>query len=140
MMIVSDIGGTYVRLARAIDGAPTDIQKYKAADFKNLGQALDEYCNGETGELLIAAAGADINGTWTITNNPQWSMEAPGWDIKLILNDFEAIAHALPALEKSDLKTLNSGNPSNTDFCVIGAGTGLGLAYYRDNKIQKTLH
>ena len=124
MRILADIGGTYIRLAKEQGGEPHDIQKYEAADFKNLGEVLAEYCGDGKGELLIAAAGAEIDGRWTITNNPDWSMEAEGWTIKCILNDFEATAHSLPA--------------EGVDLCVIGVGTGLGLAYNRNGIVQKT--
>jgi len=138
MRILVDIGGTYIRLAKEQGGQHQDIQKYEAADFKNLGEALEQYCGDEKGELLIAAAGADNNGNWTITNNPDWSMDAGGWDVKCTLNDFEAIAHALPVLESEDLNTLKEGNSSNQNLCVIGVGTGLGLAYNRGGIVQKT--
>ena len=128
MRILADIGGTYIRLATEQDGEPQNIQKYKASDFKSLGEALTQYRCDQKGELLIAAAGAKVSGKWMITNNPDWSIEAEGWETALTLNDFEATAYSLPALQEDDLHALTKTTTSNRDLCVIGAGTGLGLA------------
>lgn len=138
MIILIDIGGTYIRFSRVKDGIPSNAQKFKASDFGSLSDALAKYCPDETGDLLIAAAGANVNGTWTITNNPDWSMDAADWNVKLILNDFEATAYALPFLKGNELSTLKTGNTSNAHLCVIGVGTGLGLAFNRERNVQKT--
>ena len=138
MRILADIGGTYIRLATEQDGEPQNIQKYKASDFKSLGEALTQYRCDQKGELLIAAAGAKVSGKWMITNNPDWSIEAEGRETALTLNDFEATAYSLPILKGEDLHTIKKATPTNKDLCVIGAGTGLGLAYMRNNSVQKT--
>jgi len=140
MIIVADIGGTYVRLAQLVDGKPQGTKKYQAADFNGLNEVLAHHCKDEKGEILIAAAGAGNHDTWTITNNPAWdidlkSLRGQGWNASLILNDFEATAYSLPIV---NVNTLKNESPTSTDLCVIGAGTGLGLAYYRGGLVQKT--
>ena len=146
MKIVVDIGGTHVRFAHVVGNKPQHIRKYAAADFSSLSDALAQCCKecgiNDPGELLIAAAGARQAGHWIVTNNSSWMIDEDalhdqGWCISLMLNDFEAAAYSLPILQDHDLKTLKTGNRSG-DLCLIGAGTGLGLAYYRDGRVQKT--
>ncbi len=146
MIILCDIGGTYIRLAKATDGVPQAIKKYKVADFNSLSAAIKHYWQDQTTqvELLIAAAGAPIGNVWKITNNPAWDIDLEkikehGWDVLLILNDFEAATYSLPALDNNDLKILKPGLKNNEALCLIGPGTGLGLGYfYPPNKVQKT--
>ena len=149
--ILTDIGGTYVRFARDIEGEPQNIQKYAAADFQGLSEALSRYCNEQgiepCGELSIAGAGAPDNenaSLWRITNNKAFDIDLSqlkeqGWNIVQTLNDFEAATYALPILSNDDLKTLHQGRSNNRDLCLLGPGTGLGLGYLRNRKyVQKT--
>lgn len=47
----------------------------------------------------------------------------------LVLNDFEALAHAVPGLEATDLRTIGGGVAAvGANLAVIGAGTGLGVS------------
>jgi len=142
MRILTDIGGTHIRFACEENCTPINIQKYNAADFCDLDAALTKYCADQTiteiNDILIATAGAELNGRWSITNNPDFSIYSKNWKIALTLNDFEAGTYALPTLKPVDLKTLKTGNAQNNALCLIGAGTGLGLGYYRDGNIQKT--
>jgi glucokinase len=47
-----------------------------------------------------------------------------------VLNDLEALAHAVPLLGPADLHTLNSGTPvEGGTMAVLAAGTGLGEAF-----------
>lgn len=147
MMIVSDIGGTYVRFAQSIDGTPTHIKKYKADDYTNFTAALSQYCADckltNKGDILIATAGYEEDGIWKITNNQDWeinpaTIKEQGWGVPLILNDFEAGTYSLRALTDDTLKTFKAGKKNNNSLCLIGAGTGLGLGYNHGGHIQKT--
>lgn len=142
MMIVSDIGGTYVRFAQVIDGQPEHIVKYAASEFQDFKAALEHYCaeqGVEAGEVLIAAAGARDGDQWKITNNPDWRIDLTAINITIALNDFEAGTYALPVLESSDLKTLKTGVKNDNSLCLLGPGTGLGLGYFHPPAtVQKT--
>lgn len=46
----------------------------------------------------------------------------------VLLNDFEAVAHALPALKAADLRQHGTGAVDGGTRLAIGAGTGLGVA------------
>jgi glucokinase len=142
MMIVSDIGGTYVRFAQVIDGQPEHIVKYAASEFQDFKAALEHYCaeqGVEAGEVLIAAAGARDGDQWKVTNNPDWRIDLTAINTTIALNDFEAGTYALPVLESSDLNTLKTGVKNDNGLCLLGPGTGLGLGYFHPPvTVQKT--
>ena len=64
-------------------------------------------------------------------------MENGGWSVEIVLNDFEAAALALPHLDADEQQLLSLGKGSDS-VCLIGPGTGLGLAYLHEGVAQKT--
>ena len=79
-------------------------------------------------------AGPVLNGEATLTNVP-WRVRAAEVaaavgvaDVRL-LNDLEAMAHAVPVLAAAELHTLQAGQPNpEGNAALIAAGTGLGEA------------
>jgi len=76
-----------------------------------------------------------VDGRATITNLP-WVMDEEQLQAALhlssvrLLNDLNAIAHAVPFLESADLHTLNDGQQvSDGNIAIIAPGTGLGEAF-----------
>lgn len=140
MTILTDIGGTFVRFAKARNGQPSDIRKYKAVDFPDLQSALAKYCE-ETGieargALLIATAGYNDGGVWKFVNQNTWEIDpkalaAAGWCVEKILNDFEAATWSLISLKEANQTVLKAGNSERESgsLCLLGPGTGLGLGY-----------
>jgi glucokinase len=70
-----------------------------------------------------------------VTHLP-WEIDGPAlaaqfaFDSVRLLNDFAAAAHGIGALAADDIVTLQAGEPmADRPLVVIGAGTGLGLAY-----------
>lgn len=153
MKILTDIGGTYARFARGQDNQPADIRKYKAADFPDLQSALQRYCEDINvsigGDLLIAtAAHENADGLWVFVNKNKWiidpqTLEAQGWSVQTILNDFEAATWSLLSRDHQDVQTLKDSakNQGNKTLCLLGPGTGLGLGYLHASNppyVQKT--
>ncbi|MGH1398858.1 MAG: glucokinase [Alphaproteobacteria bacterium] len=144
MMVLCDIGGTYVRFAIAAGGAPAQIEKYKAADYPNLQSALNAYVtahNIKCDTLRIATAGYDDNGIWKFVNQNTWHIDPAAIGmVDLILNDFEAATWSL--LRDDGQKILKQGEGASGSKCLIGAGTGLGLGYLHQTPdgpyVQKT--
>lgn len=134
MKILVDMGGTHVRFAVEEGGAPSEIKKYKAADFKTFEQALEKYIS-ECGlkqkfSLRIAtAAHPDEKNVWRFVNRNKWEIDVSALgNVEIILNDFEAATWGLTGLQ--DQKTLSKGKENkNAARCLIGPGTGLGLGY-----------
>mgnify|MGYP000064769477 CR=1 FL=1 len=152
MKILCDIGGTYARFAHCgpnDQGAAQNIIRYKRSDFENFMAALNTYCKDighEAGGILIAGvAGYHGGDPLEIFTSQDWfnptSLTNNGWDLNALYNDFEAGALALPHFNEDERSLIKSGNgPTLSEsLCLIGPGTGLGLAYLRDQKPQMSV-
>ncbi len=142
--LVADIGGTNARFALLAPGAATlskaiTLQCAKFASFElALGHYLNEVGVAQIETMCLAVAGPVVDESVNFTNNA-WAISAadlmekfPGARIKL-LNDFEAVAYALPQLENNHLCSVGANFPMPKDqenfrLCAIGPGTGLGCA------------
>ncbi len=149
MFIVADIGGTFVRFGQVDQDTVQDVQKYEVKDFESFDAALIAYSTlqniDKAGRLRIATAGYEDEGVWKFVNNNPWhinpqSLKEAGWDIEIILNDFEAATWSLLSLKDQDIKTLKQASGASTTQCLVGPGTGLGLAYlhHKPEFVQKT--
>jgi glucokinase len=84
---------------------------------------------------VIAVAGPVTDGVVQMTNHP-WRISERALAAKLggagcrVINDFEALAHALPALGAGDVLPLGEAPapPQRSTMAVMGAGTGFGTA------------
>jgi len=142
MLLVGDIGGTKTNLAiispetgprRALAEAT-----FASADYPNFETLVREFLDEvdlPVGQACFGVAGPVVEGRAKITNLP-WIMEEAQLREVLelasvhLLNDLEAIAHAVPFLEPTDLETLNTGRPvPGGAMAVIAPGTGLGEAF-----------
>lgn len=142
--LVGDVGGTNARFALATGGAARfekslDLQ---CADFATAGDAIEHYLeetqSGPPAAICIAAAGAVIDGVIDVTNN-HWRLAEQdlrarfGADNVRLLNDFAAVAYAIPLLRETDLMNIGPAHRLDLpvgDFrvAVLGPGTGLGIA------------
>jgi glucokinase len=152
LVLVADIGGTYARFALARDGAllntPDTLER---ARWPDLASACRHYLT-ESGTRLridgfaVAGAGRVQDGRIAMTN-ADWSIDPAQLAAELglrerrvrVLNDFAALAWALPALAADELApvpggaaALASGPPPSGDplgnRVVVGPGSGLGVA------------
>ena len=137
--LVADIGGTNARFAIAdldtlrLSGAAS----FRCAEFASLAAAADAYLDGIAERPVvcaIAVAGPVVGGNVRLTNS-SWSFgleelrSSLGLRRLLVLNDFEALAHALPHLGNSELHQIGGGSTvERATKVVLGPGTGLGIA------------
>ncbi len=143
---LADIGGTHARFATLEDGRPARIEKYPVAEFQNMAQLLKKFGSGKGALYIATAAWPWPDGSWRFAREGRWTidpreLESAGWKLKYIGNDFGAGARGALALEPEQLynvqpKSLNE-IPQNR-FAVLGAGTGLGLAYVHEGTIHDT--
>lgn len=136
---MADIGGTNARLAVAdLDTLEvTGAARFRGAEFPSLQAVASAYLSGaaERPTAAAMAVAAPVAGDRiTFTNSP-WSFgreelrAALGVDRLLVLNDFEALAHALPHLALGDLHRIGGSAPVERAVkAVLGPGTGLGVA------------
>lgn len=146
-IVAVDIGGTHARFAIAYigsDGAielddPVTLETNSHACFQT---AWEDFRNQKGGalpnDLAMAAAGAINAEIIRFTNNP-WTIQRPLIKAKLgarrhvIVNDFEAVAHAAARASIEQFKHLTGPEtdlPESGTISVLGPGTGLGVAHF----------
>ncbi len=147
--LVADIGGTRARFA--LSGGPghlgpvVELASAEAAPEILLRRAMERLGppkEGPVRQAALAVAGPVIAGRAALTNLP-WQLEASalardsGLESVALLNDFAAVALALPLLGPADRRPIGdrpgAGAGPETDagprtMLVLGPGTGLGLA------------
>lgn len=143
--LVADIGGTNARfgLLRAAGAPVTDVRSFSCAAFAGPEPALRAYLDGMAAaesaaprpRALAFALATVIDGDHAQLTNSHWQLSAQAlaaaFDAErvLLLNDFEALALALPLLADADLLPLGGGaRDLRRPLAVIGPGTGLGVA------------
>ncbi len=138
--LIGDIGGTNARFAllRGSCGPMLSAHTLATADFADLGAAVQAYLArvGQPAPLEAAIAIANpVEGDQLRMTNSRWvfSIEATRQQLGLrrlvMLNDWEAMALAAPALSGDDLEPIGAGVAVDTaPRALIGPGTGLGVS------------
>ena len=144
--LVADIGGTNARFGWLAAGSDevTHVATLAGADFSGPAAAARAYLTDLSATLggrfqmpraaafaVATAVGADhvalTNSGWRFSR--QATQQALGLTELVLLNDFEALALALPRLKPGQLRPIGPGVPPATGaLAVIGPGTGLGVA------------
>lgn len=138
--LLADVGGTNARFAwQSGAGAPIEAPiALPTADHPTLADAMRAYLarSGRTapGECAIAIATAVLGDHVRMTNHA-WSFSIAalqaefGFERLRVLNDFTALALALPSLAAHERRQLGGGEPvPRTAIGLIGPGTGLGVS------------
>jgi len=139
--LIGDVGGTNVRFA-VLDraGRISGEATLSCADHPDIEAAITRYLVDITGgdrapaSAALAVAGpVDADGT-TLTNLA-WTIsvdrlrETFGFSEIRVINDFMAIALALPRLEEKDRRPVGGGMAvRGAPIAVLGPGTGLGVS------------
>ncbi len=138
--LLADVGGTNARFAwQASAGAPiTDVRVLPCADHPTLQAAMHAYLAGLNQGRPLAAAIAianPITGDEVRMTNHHWvflqsEVKAEfGLQNLQLLNDFTALALALPALPADELRQVGGGAAvPDAPIALLGAGTGLGVS------------
>lgn len=142
MLLAGDIGGTKTELGvfspDAGPRAPLAEASFPSARYTDLETLVLEFLaqvNLPVDRASFGVAGPVTNGRARITNLP-WVIDEARLRDALhlssvrVLNDLNAIAHAVPQLGEADLFTLHAGEPDpGGALAVIAPGTGLGEAF-----------
>ena len=142
-VLVGDVGGTNARfgVAEISAGKITILQFHKFANdaFDDFSSALSAYVSQsglDTSALasVFALAGPPIDGTVKLTNR-NWTISARdlqqkfGFESVELINDFIAMARAVPELDPEHFVEIRPGTPRDAaPMIVTGPGTGLGVA------------
>lgn len=140
LRLIVDVGGTNVRLALSTgDGFYRAQATYLTARHAGLQPVIAEYLAGLAPalrplEALIAVA-APVRGDQVQLTNANWHFSCAALAAQLgfrrvtALNDFAAIALALPYLKAGELQQIGGGTARvGAPVGIIGPGTGLGVA------------
>lgn len=143
--LVSDVGGTNVRfgLVRAAGAAVAHVRSFACSDFASVQAAARAYLEEleRTGgapqrpAAVALALASVIDGPTVKMTNSAWTVSSSDVAASLgttdvqLLNDFEALALALPCLNEGDVAWLGDARPDRRlPMAVIGPGTGLGVS------------
>jgi glucokinase len=136
--LVADIGGTNARFALWDErqGRLESHRVYRTADFPTLRDAVAAFLAdagaGHIHSACLAVAAPPATDRVVMTNSP-WSFSIRELQASFrlaqlrVINDFEAIALALPLLAGDQLAPLRQGTGAG-HLAVLGPGTGLGGA------------
>jgi len=138
--LIADIGGTNARFALLIeqDGLPQHVQTLPCANYPDIVAAIETYLGALTFVRPRRAAIAMANpvtGDAIKMMNHHWnfSTEETRQRLKLdtlrVINDFTALALALPRLSSEEQVQVGGGEvKSRCPIGLIGPGTGLGVS------------
>ena len=142
MLLAGDIGGTKTNLAVYSPEAglrkPLVQATFPSAMYPSLEALVRTFLTQihlPVDRASFGVAGPVIAGQATITNLP-WVMDEQELAATLnlssvhLLNDLEAVAHAIAFLQPAEIQTLSQGQPvAGGNIAVIAPGTGLGEAF-----------
>jgi len=140
MILAGDIGGTNSRLAyfQAQNGHLQMVSEcvFPSREYTEFGEIVSKFIEGMSMRPHVACfgiAGPVHNGRVEVSNLP-WVIEQSRLakeihlPATLLINDLEANAWGIRALNSQDLVALNRVVPGNGNQAVIAPGTGLGEA------------
>jgi glucokinase len=138
-MLTGDIGGTKTLLALHDDAGAIVLRgQFASRDAATFDELVGRFLADAAASPRVASfgiAGPVLEPRVKVTHLP-WEIDATALAARFgfarvhLLNDFAASAHGIDALAHGDLLTLQPGEPmAQRPKVVIGAGTGLGLAY-----------
>lgn len=142
-LIVADVGGTFARVALAsvrAGAAPrlSGLQRYACAEHPSLAAILADFIAtlpAAPDNAVVAIAGL-LDGDHLVNTNLPWPVSVAqtrhdsGLASLALINDFEAVAYAIPHVAPESMVALNGdpGAGSRWPALVLGPGTGLGAA------------
>lgn len=138
--LVADIGGTNARFALVdqVNSSPQHERTLRCADFPGPVEAVRHYLAPLGGPRLRVAAfdvATPVTGDFVALTNGPWSFsvatvrDALGLERLHVINDFTALALAVPLLDREEIRQIGGGVAKpNTAIAVLGAGTGLGAS------------
>jgi glucokinase len=146
--LVADVGGTHIRFGIAVGGSASDginvhcVRRYAVRAHESIAHAAQHYRADTPGvpealsRAAVAVAGRVDRDQVQLTNSA-WSFSARALSESQrfkhlhVINDFEAVGHAVGALRAKDLSPIGPQRlmlPMTQGVCaIVGVGTGLGV-------------
>ena len=150
-LIAADVGGTYARIGVvtvAKDGITAGFhRRYPCAEFPGLAAIVCQFredMQAATGaafpDTCVVAIAGVLQGDVLLNSNLPWKVSLAdtrreaGVAQLQVINDFEALAWALPQIAADQMQSLSLGNGQGLQLpaLLLGPGTGLGAALVID--------
>ncbi|TDP72316.1 glucokinase [Roseateles toxinivorans] len=137
--LIADIGGTYARFAlETAQGEFSHVQSLRCADYTDFHAAVKGYL-AMLPPVQVEHAGVAIanpvDGDQVRMTNYHWQFSIEqmrqqlGLDTLVVVNDFTALAMAVPRLSGRDRRQIGGGDASKQSVIgVLGPGSGLGVS------------
>ncbi|KWC45482.1 glucokinase [Burkholderia ubonensis] len=137
--LLADIGGTHACFAlETTRGEIDNVRVYRCGDHASVADAMRAFLRDAGGARVRHAAIAianPVDGDLVSMTNHDWrfsidaTRRALGFDTLHVVNDFAALAMAVPHLSGEQRRQVGGGDvqPGGT-IGVLGAGTGLGVS------------
>jgi glucokinase len=138
--LIADIGGTYARFALEVGPAEfTQIASLRCADHADFHAAVTAYLSSladasEIAHAAIAIANP-VEGDQVRMTNYHWQFSIDemrqrlGLDTLVVVNDFTALAMALPRLSEGEVRQVGGGQARRPSVVgLLGSGSGLGVS------------
>jgi glucokinase len=138
--LLGDVGGTNARWAwQRAAGAPLEsVRSLACGSYPHIGDCIADYLKAQDLPAPRAVGfgiATAVTGDAVQMTNHAWSFSIAGLRQSLgveqlrVLNDFEALAHAVPSLLAGQLLQIGGGQAvAGANLAVIGPGTGLGVS------------
>lgn len=140
--LIADVGGTSTRCARyhPVDRRIADLAIFKNDDFPDLEALLQSFLTGAQARNAAVAVAAPVSGDDVRMTNRPWHFNRLGMAHGLglerlhIINDFHAVAFALPDIRNKDLAEVGKASAYRSGTrATLGPGTGLGVGAWVDD-------
>ncbi|MGQ0658308.1 MAG: glucokinase [Chromatiales bacterium] len=140
LALLADVGGTYTRLAVALpSGELAGVEIHANADYPDIESLLRRYLETVPPEIrprhAALAVACPVTGEVVRLTNLHWSFAAGGLRERFdfhtvrVVNDFSAIAFAIPGLTAEERVQIGGGSSQpGAPIAVLGPGTGLGVS------------
>jgi glucokinase len=136
-VLIADVGGTHVRFAllTSLSAPVGDWVTLHTADYSSFADAAWVYLRNQdqAPRAAVVAAAGPVQGSRVAMTNIPWIIDANrigrdlGFESVKLLNDFAALAWALPALSGNDVKQIGSASANFAKPVIaLGPGTGFG--------------
>ncbi len=137
--LLADIGRVYARFAIELERDQYSHQaSLRCADHPSLEQAIRTYLESVQPlavEHAAIAIATPVDGDQVRMTNYHWQFsieqtrQALGLDTLVVVNDFTALAMALPRLGPDAIRQVGGGQPVKSSVIgLLGSGTGLGVS------------
>ena len=140
--LIADVGATSSRIAITDGSELAGTRFFRNDDWPTLEALLQHFVAAAEQKPVhcALAVAAPIDGEEVVMCNREWqftrgSLTEIGFENIEVINDFHAIAHALPAFDdasRTEIGTASKYRPGN--IAVLGPGSGLGMAAWIDGK------